>query len=199
MLILLAAAGPAACGDAGGPADIDDPPAAPDLSRIAVIPPSADGVARVVGEAEAVEASLEVRIVNPDATARNGGTTVEARTTAAADGSFSVDIPAQLGDNLVMTAIEGGSESPPVTASSGPEPEIYTGQDLADVEMFLFANEAHAKEAGGQGLRADGRPAVNRQPLSRRCGRACHRSLRIAQRRRMRLTLHAPTRERGRS
>ncbi|HWC06053.1 MAG TPA: hypothetical protein VG799_02265 [Gemmatimonadota bacterium] len=146
FLILLAAAAPAACGNAGGPSDIDDdpPPAAPDLSRIAVVPPSADGVARVVGEEDAVEASLEVRIVNPDATARNGGTTVEARTTAGADGSFSVDIPAQLGDDLLITAIDGGSESQAVRASSGPEPDVFTGQDLADVEMFHFANETGA-------------------------------------------------------
>jgi hypothetical protein len=137
---------PAACGDASGPSDIDDdPPASPDLTRIAFIPPSPGAVARVVGEDEAVEASHDVRVVNPDATTRNGGTVVEARTTAAADGSFVVEVPAELGDDLVLTAIDAdGDESQPVTASSGPEPDIYTGEDLADVEMFLFANQVGA-------------------------------------------------------
>lgn len=137
---------PAACGGAGGPSDIDDdPPASPDLTRIAFIPPSPDAVARVVGEEDAVDGSHDVRVVNPDATTRNGGTVVEARTTAAADGSFVVEVPAQLGDDLVLTAIDAdGDESQPVTASSGPEPDIYTGEDLADVEMFLFANQAGA-------------------------------------------------------
>ncbi len=146
MLILLAAAVPAACGDAGGPSDIDDdPPASPDLARIAVVPPSPDAVARVVGEEDAVDGSHDVRVVNPDATTRNGGTVVEATTTAAANGSFFVEVPAQLGDDLILTAIDAdGDESQPVTASSGPEPDAYTGEDLADVEMFLFANQAGA-------------------------------------------------------
>lgn len=102
-------------------------------------------MARVVGEADAVDGSHDVRVVNPDATARNGGTVVEARTTAAADGSFVVEVPAQLGDDLVLTAIDAdGDESQPVTASSGPEPDAFTGEDLADVEMFLFANQTGA-------------------------------------------------------
>lgn len=137
---------PVACGNAGGPSDIDDdPPAAPDLTRIAIIPPSPEPVAHVVGEEDAVTASHDVRVVNPDATARNGGTTVEARTTAAADGSFVVQVPAQLGDDLILTAIDAdGDESQPVTTNSGPEPDAFTGEDLADVEMFLFANQTGA-------------------------------------------------------
>ncbi|MCI0635387.1 MAG: hypothetical protein L0206_15950, partial [Actinobacteria bacterium] len=99
----------------------------------------------MVGETDAVEGSLEVRVVNPDATIRNGGTVVEARTTSAVDGSFTVDVPAQLGDDLELTAIDdGGNESQPVTASSGPEPETYGGQDVLDVEMFHFANQTGA-------------------------------------------------------
>ena len=135
-----------ACGDAGGPSGIDvDPPASPDLTRIAVIPPSPDAVARVVGEEAAVEGPLEVRVVNPDATTRNGGSLVEARTTAAADGSFVVEVSAALGDELVLTAIDAdGEESQPVTVSSGPEPDAFSGEGLADVEMFLFANQTGA-------------------------------------------------------
>ena len=146
FLILVATAVPAACGDAGGPSDIDDdPPASPDLTRIAFIPPSPDAVARIVGEEGAVEGPLEVRVVNPDATTRNGGTVVEARTTAAVDGSFFLEVPAQLGDDLVLTAIDAdGEESQPVTESSGPEPDVFIAEDLADVEMFLFANQAGA-------------------------------------------------------
>ncbi|MGH7587788.1 MAG: hypothetical protein ACRELU_04260 [Gemmatimonadota bacterium] len=98
-----------------------------------------------MGEDDAVDGSHDVRVVNPDATTRNGGTVVEARTTAAADGSFVVEVPALLGDDLVLTAIDAdGDESQPVTASSGPEPDAFTGDDLADVEMFLFANQAGA-------------------------------------------------------
>lgn len=144
FLILLAAAIPVACGDASGPSGVDgDRPGSPDLSRIAFIPPASD-VAVVVGEAEAVEGPLDVRVVNTDATARDGSL-VEATTTAAADGSFLVGIPAQLGDELELTAIDSeGLESQPVTASSGPEPDPFTSEDLADVEMFLFANQPGA-------------------------------------------------------
>ncbi|HKY61527.1 MAG TPA: hypothetical protein VJP59_11005, partial [Gemmatimonadota bacterium] len=122
----------------------DDPPAPPDLDLIAVVPPVPGPLALVVGEEGAVEAAVLVRVVNPDASIREG-TTVEATTTAQADGSFTLQVPAELGDDLVITALDdAGNESLAVTATSGPEPDPFTGEDLADVEMFLFANQTGA-------------------------------------------------------
>ncbi len=133
---------PAGCGDAGGPSDVDDqPPAVPDLGRIEVVPPVPDGIARLVGSSGAVEGSSEVRVVNLDATSRNGGTLVEARTNAAADGSFSTEVSAELGDDLVLTAIDdAGNESQSATTSSGPVPEDFTEQGIGQVQLFPFAD-----------------------------------------------------------
>ncbi|MGH7549992.1 MAG: hypothetical protein ACREK3_04470 [Gemmatimonadota bacterium] len=140
---LIVMAGPAACGDAGGPSDVDDQaPAAPDLARIEVVPPVADSIARLVGSPGAVDAEADrVRVANPDATIRNGGQVVEALTPAASDGSFLLAVPAELGDALLVTAIdEAGNESQAATTNSGPEPDPYTGETVGDVQMFALGD-----------------------------------------------------------
>ncbi|MGH7558015.1 MAG: hypothetical protein ACREMD_09645 [Gemmatimonadota bacterium] len=140
---LIVMAGPAACGDAGGPSDVDDQaPAAPDLARIEVVPPVADSIARLVGSPGAVDAEADrVRVANPDATIRNGGQVVEALTTPAFNGSFLLAVPAELGDALRVTAIdEAGNESQVVTTDTGPEPDAYTGEAVGDVQRFPLGN-----------------------------------------------------------
>ena len=134
---------PWACGDSsGGPVDVGEPPpAAPDLSRIEIVPPVGGGVVGLVGSEGAVEGPLRVRVVNTDATLRNGGESVETVVTAQGDGSFKASLPAEFGDGLELAAIDAdGNESDPVTASSGPEPAGYTGQGIGDVQIFPLSN-----------------------------------------------------------
>ncbi|MGH7573247.1 MAG: hypothetical protein ACREMK_15600, partial [Gemmatimonadota bacterium] len=142
LFALLVMAAHAACGEAGGPSDVDDQaPAAPDLGKIEVVPPVADGIARLVGSAGAVDTEADqVRVVNPDATIRNGQA-VEALTPSAADGSFRLAVPAELGDDLLVTAIdEAGNESQAAATNSGPEPDAYTGEAIGDVQLFALGN-----------------------------------------------------------
>ncbi|MDX1623977.1 MAG: Ig-like domain-containing protein [Gemmatimonadota bacterium] len=74
----------------------------------------------MTGSAGAVEGSARVRITNVDASDR-GGATVRTTTTASADGSFQTTIPAQLGDELRLVAIDAaGNESAPTTITAGP-------------------------------------------------------------------------------
>lgn len=140
LLALFVTVVPAACGDTGGPSGMDDPPGAPDLSRIEVVPPVPDGVAGIVGSEGAVEGSVQVRIVNTDATIRNGGDVVEVQVAALANGSFRASLPAQFGDELSLTALDAGKESQPAITSSGPAPSEYTGEGIGDVQIFPINN-----------------------------------------------------------
>lgn len=87
----------------------------------ASIPPAGTGVSIVRGEAGAVENRAIVRVTNVDATARAGGAVVLESTTASSAGAFQVSIPAQMGDQLLVVAIDAsGNESAGTSLRSGP-------------------------------------------------------------------------------
>ncbi|CAN5285120.1 hypothetical protein BH18GEM1_BH18GEM1_02470 [soil metagenome] len=128
-------------GGGGGPSGPDvTPPAPPNLGLIDVNPPIPGGVSLIVGSEDAVEGSATVTVVNLDATLRSG-TPVEATAVAAQNGAFSVSIPAQLGDDLELTATDqAGNESTVTAAEAGPIPQPFMGVENGDVRLFTFTS-----------------------------------------------------------
>jgi len=115
-------------GGGGGTGPDTTPPAAPSLSLITVASPLPGTTSQIVGSNGAVEGSSTVKVVNVDATQRNGGQSIEASTGAGGSGNFSVSIAAQLGDQLSLTATdEAGNESVPSATTAGPVPQPFTG------------------------------------------------------------------------
>lgn len=140
---LVAAWQVAACGGGGGgPSGPDiDPPDSPRLDRIDVNPPVPTGVSTIIGTEGAVEGGATVTVVNVDATARAGGIAVRAQTVAVANGSFSTSIPAQLGDQLEVTATDAaGNESTAATVDAGPIPTTFTGTEAGAIQLFTFSS-----------------------------------------------------------
>ncbi|HKY61742.1 MAG TPA: hypothetical protein VJP59_12090, partial [Gemmatimonadota bacterium] len=79
------------------------PPGVPVASLITVEPPLPGLVARLSGRNGAVEANATVRVSNTTAEDRTGQP-VTSSAMAAGAGTFSVSVPAQLGDRLQLTA-----------------------------------------------------------------------------------------------
>jgi hypothetical protein len=115
-------------GGGGGPGPDTTPPAAPNLGLISVTSPLPGTTSQIVGSNGAVEGSSTVKVVNVDATQRNGGQSIEASNSAAGNGTFSLSISAQLGDQLALTATdEAGNESVPSSTTAGPVPQPFSG------------------------------------------------------------------------
>ena len=110
-------------GGGGGPVGPDvTPPGVPVSSRIVVDPPIPSALARLTGSSGAVENSATVRLSNTTAAQRTGQP-VTASVQSAGDGSFSVNVPAQLGDQLEVTAADAaGNVSGALSLRAGPVP-----------------------------------------------------------------------------
>ena len=143
--ILLAGLGFAvACGGGGGgggPAGPDvTPPAVPVSSKISVDPPIPSSLVRLTGSAGAVENSATVQLSNSSAEQRTGEP-VTASATAASDGAFTVSVPAQLGDQLRVTATDAaGNVSGPLSLQAGPTPTNLTVVDQGDDEFLTLTS-----------------------------------------------------------
>ena len=115
-------------GGGGGPGPDTTPPSAPNLGRITVGAPLPGTTSQIAGSNGAVEGLSTVKVVNVDATQRNGGQSIEASTAAAGAGTFSLSIAAQLGDQLSLTATdEAGNESVASSTTAGPVPQPFNG------------------------------------------------------------------------
>ncbi|HEY7472212.1 MAG TPA: Ig-like domain-containing protein [Gemmatimonadota bacterium] len=130
----------AACGGGGGggnPIGPDvTPPGRPESSRIVVEAPIPTPLARLTGSTGAVENNSTVRLSNTSAALRTGQP-VTSSAQASADGSFTVSVPAQLGDQLEVTAADAaGNVSVPLALQAGPVPTTLTVADLGD-DQFL--------------------------------------------------------------
>lgn len=154
----------AACGGGGGPSDPpsdDTPPPRPDATRITVQSPQ-NGVAFVQGAQGAVEANALVRIENATASQRTGST-VRVTVDATAEGAFQRSIPAQVGDELEIQAVDAaGNESPVLAVTAGPtlsslnlrtvgnDPQVgVAGQELVDPVQVKVTAPAPNEEVAG--------------------------------------------------
>ncbi len=116
MPVLAALALALACSGGGGapsaPLDTTPPPV-PTASRVHATLPAA-GATTVTGDPGAVEASSMVTATN----VATGGT---GQTAASADGAFSLQLPASIGDAIRLTARDAaGNESGSLSVSAGP-------------------------------------------------------------------------------
>jgi hypothetical protein len=101
-------------------------------SLITVEPPLPGVVARLTGRAGAVEANATVRVSNATAEDRTGQP-VTSTATAAGNGTFSVSVPAQLGDRLELTAADAaGNVSSALPLQAGPIPTSISVVDPGD-------------------------------------------------------------------
>lgn len=101
-------------------------------SLIIVEPPLPGLVARLSGRGGAVEANATVRVSNTTAANRTGQP-VTSSATAAGDGTFTVSVPAQLGDRLELTAADAaGNVSGALPLQAGPIPTTVTVVDPGD-------------------------------------------------------------------
>ena len=129
----------AACGGGGGGNPIGPdvtPPGRPEASKIAVDAPIPTPLARLTGSAGAVEGNSTVRLSNSTAAQRTGQP-VTSSAQAAADGSFTASVPAQLGDQLEVTAADAaGNVSVPLALQAGPVPTTLTVASPGD-DHFL--------------------------------------------------------------
>jgi hypothetical protein len=129
-----------ACGGGGGgPAGPDvTPPAVPVSSKISVDPPIPSSLVRLTGSAGAVENNATVQLANSSAEQRTGEP-VTASATAASDGAFTVSVPAQLGDQLRVTATDAaGNVSGPLSLKAGPTPTTITVVDPGDDHLLTL-------------------------------------------------------------
>jgi hypothetical protein len=141
-LALLAGLGLAvACGGGGGggPAGPDvTPPGVPVSSLIQVEPPIPSSIARLSGTGGAVEGNAAVHLANSSAEDRTG-TPVTATAQAASDGTFTVSVPAQLGDRLELTAADAaGNVSGVLTLQAGPTPTTLQVVDTGDEDLLTL-------------------------------------------------------------
>jgi hypothetical protein len=115
-------------GGGGGTGPDTTPPAAPNLGLITVTSPLPGTTSQIVGSNGAVEGASTVKVVNADATQRNGGGSIEASIDAGGGGNFTLSIAAQLGDQLTLTATDqAGNESVPSLTTAGPVPQPFNG------------------------------------------------------------------------
>lgn len=144
-LALLAGLGLAlACGGGGagdGPAGPDvTPPGVPVSSLILVEPPIPSSIARLSGRGGAVEGNAAVRLDNASAEERTG-TPVTATAQAASDGTFTVSVPAQLGDRLELTAADAaGNVSGVLSLQAGPTPTTLQVADTGDDHLLTLTS-----------------------------------------------------------
>lgn len=110
-------------GGGGGPIGPDvTPPGVPLSARIVVDPPIPSSLVRLTGSSGAVENSATVRLSNATAAQRTGQP-VTATAQSAGDGSFSISVPALLGDLLEVTAADAaGNVSGALPLRAGPVP-----------------------------------------------------------------------------
>jgi hypothetical protein len=130
-------------GGGGGPVGPDvTPPGVPVSSRIVVEPPVPSSLARLTGSSGAVENSSTVRLSNVSAAQRTGQP-VTATALSSGDGSFSVSVPAQLGDMLEVTAADAaGNVSGALSLRAGPVPtNLSVGQTGANQLLTLASGE----------------------------------------------------------
>jgi hypothetical protein len=105
-------------------------------SKISVDPPIPSSLVRLTGSAGAVENNATVQLANSSAEQRTGEP-VTASATAGSDGAFTVSVPAQLGDQLRVTATDAaGNVSGPLSLQAGPTPANLTVADPGD-DHFL--------------------------------------------------------------
>jgi hypothetical protein len=137
LIALLAVAACGGGGGGGGPIGPDvTPPGVPVGSLILVEPPLPGVVARLSGQDGAVEGGATVRVSNSTAATRTGQP-VTASAQAAGDGTFSVTVPAQLGDRLELTAADAaGNVSGVLALQAGPIPTTLSVADPGD-DHFL--------------------------------------------------------------
>jgi len=128
-------------GGGGGPAGPDvTPPAVPVSSKISVDPPIPSALVRLTGSAGAVENNATVQLANSSAEQRTGEP-VTASATAASDGAFTVSVPAQLGDQLRVTATDAaGNVSGPLALQAGPTPTNLTVVDQGDDQFVTLTS-----------------------------------------------------------
>ncbi|HYO45461.1 MAG TPA: Ig-like domain-containing protein, partial [Gemmatimonadota bacterium] len=134
----------AACGGGGGgpvgPGPDVTPPGVPVSAKIVVDPPIPTALARLTGSAGAVENNAAVQLSNSSAAQRTGQPVI-ATATAASDGAFSVSVPAQLGDQLEVTAADAaGNVSGALTLRAGPTPTTLTVVDRGDDHLLTLTS-----------------------------------------------------------
>jgi len=79
------------------------------------------------------------------ASQRAGGASVTSQIAAAADGSFSLSVPAELGDQIELTATDAsGNVSPVSEAQAGPQPTATQVAQRGDVELQFLATGSGA-------------------------------------------------------
>ena len=136
---LIAALAVAACGGGGGGGPVGPdvtPPGVPVSSLITVEPPLPGQIARLSGKGGSVEANATVRVSNATAEDRTGSP-VTSSATAAGNGTFTVSVPAQLGDRLELTAADAaGNVSGALSLQAGPIPTPVSAVDPGD-DHFL--------------------------------------------------------------
>jgi len=119
-----------------GPGPDVTPPGVPVSAKIVVDPPIPTALARLTGSAGAVENNAAVQLSNSSAAQRTGQPVI-ATVAAASDGAFSVSVPAQLGDQLEVTAADAaGNVSGALALRAGPTPTTLTVVDPGD-DHFL--------------------------------------------------------------
>jgi hypothetical protein len=128
-------------GGGGGPAGPDvTPPAVPISAKIVVDPPIPSELARLTGSAGAVENNATVQLSNASAEQRTGQP-VTATAAAASNGAFTVSVPAQLGDQLRVTAMDAaGNVSGPLSLQAGPTPTTLTVADPGDHQFLTLTS-----------------------------------------------------------
>lgn len=142
---LVAIAGLAvACGGGGGgpvgPGPDVTPPGVPVSAKIVVDPPIPTALARLTGSAGAVENNAAVQLSNSSAAQRTGQP-VTATAAAASDGAFSVSVPAQLGDQLQVTAADAaGNVSGALALRAGPTPTTLAVVDPGDDHLLTLTS-----------------------------------------------------------
>ena len=141
LIALLALAACGGGGGGGGPVGPDvTPPGVPVASLIIVEPPLPGLVARLSGRGGSVEASATVQVSNSTAADRTGQP-VTASAQAAADGTFAVSVPAQLGDRLDVTAEDAaGNVSGVLALQAGPAPTTISVADPGEDHFVTLAS-----------------------------------------------------------
>ena len=137
LIAILALAACGGGGGGGGPSGPDlTPPGVPVASLITVDPPLPGPAARLSGRDGSVEGSATVRVSNSTATTRTGQP-VTSSAMAAADGTFTVSVPAQLGDRLEVTAADAaGNVSGVLPLQAGPIPTTISVVDPGDDHLL---------------------------------------------------------------
>ncbi len=124
-LLLAACLAAASCGKgSSGPSEDNTPPAAPRLDKLNVGIPQ-DGQVTVSGADSCVEARARVVVENLTASEREGSE-VSAETNASVAGAFVIRLPATIGDQLSVFAVDDAeNEGPSVELAAGPNVSTF--------------------------------------------------------------------------